>query len=336
MVVEFDRNELVDDLEQAEAKLEVAQTKIGQQRTQLDVRMADLQNNVTKAELSLERAGMRVTDSETVPLVDRESARIDVKEAKLALDSSKATLEQERLKAQAELQLLQLEVQQEEMKVARARTRLGQATVKAPAEGLVILPVVWKGGSEGRVQAGDTVWRGSTIMLLPDLSSMQVVSWVHEVDAGDVKVDQPVSIVIDAHPEPAWPGKVSKVADLAVKRDGNAVVKHVQVVASLPDTNPVMKPGMTVRAEILVDHLDEALSIPQEAVFVREDRTFVYRKGFGGFDVVDVELGLRNDTHVVVTGGLEVGDEVALVDPEQFEAGEALPAARTDDKKGES
>lgn len=336
VVVEYDRNELLDDLEQAEGKLEVARTKIAQKKTQLDVRMADLENNVVKAELALERAEMRVSDSETVPLVDRQSARIDVREAQLSLDSSRATLEQERLKAQAELQLLELEVRQEELKVQRSRERLEKATATAPADGLVILPEIWKGGSMGRVQAGDTVWRGSTIMLLPDLSSMQIESWVHEVDAGKVEVGQPVRVVIDAHPEPAWEAEISKVADLAVKRDGDDVVKHVKVEAAMDETADTMKPGMTVRAEVLVDHLDEALSIPQEAVFVQGERTYVYRKAFAGFDDVDVELGIRNDTHVVVASGLEAGDVVALVDPERFEAGEPLPAAQTPSEPDES
>ncbi len=337
VLVEFDQNELLDDLESAESKLEVARTKIEQQRTQLDVRLTDLENNVTKAELSLERAKMRITESETVPLVERQSAQIDVKEAQLALDSSKASLEQDRLKAKAELQLLELEVQQEEMKVKRAQDRLSKATAIAPADGLVILPEIWKGGSQGRVQAGDTVWRGSTIMLLPDLSSMEVETWVHEVDAGKVAVDQPVNIVIDAHPDTPWEATVSKVADLAVKRDGNNVVKHVQVIASMAETGEVMKPGMTVRAEVLVDHLDAALSIPQEAVFLAEQRTYVYRQTFRSFEPVDVELGIRNDTHVVVSSGLEPGDVVALVDPEEFEAGDPLPAAKTNSAgKGES
>ena len=114
------------------------------------------------------------------------------------------------------------------------------------------------------------------------------------------------------------------------------VVKHVKVVASLPETGDIMKPGMTVRSEILVDHVDDALSIPQEAVFVTEERTYVFRKAFRGFEEVDVELGARNDTHVVITAGVQEGDEVALVDPDRFEAGDAAPASSPAASKDES
>jgi HlyD family secretion protein len=329
VLVEFDSNELLDDLEQAESKLDVAHTKIEQKKVQLTVRMSDLKNNVTKAELALKRAQMRVTESETVPMVERKSAQINVEEASLNLESSRSTLITEQLKAEAELQLLRLESQQETLRVERVRQRLAKATVTAPSDGLVILPEIWKGGSRGKVQAGDTVWRGSTIMQLPDLSEMQVVAWVHEVDAGRVAVEQPVSIVIDAHPDPAWDAKISKVADLAVKRPGNEHVKHVRIVAELPERGDVMKPGMTVRAEILLEQVEDALSIPQEAVFSDDDGTFVHRKGLRGWTRAPVELGTHNDTHVVVTSGVDAGDVVALTDPDEHEAGEAMSAAKT-------
>jgi len=327
VLVEFDRNELVDDLEQAESKLEVARTKIDQKKAQLEVRIADLENDVIKAELSLKRAKMRLTDSETVPLVERKAAQLDVEESTLNLESTQATLVSERLKAEAELQLLELEVQQEAMKVDRQRDRLGKATVVAEADGLVILPEIWKGGSHGTVQAGDTVWRGSTIMLLPDLSVMRTVAWVHEVDAGRVATGQPVSIVIDAHPDPAWDATITRVADLAVRRNGESAFKHVKVEADMPDRGEVMKPGMTVRTEILIERVPDALSVPQEAVFTDAEGQFVQRKGLTGWNRAPVELGTRNDTHVVVEAGLEEGDVVALMDPDGFEAGTPAPAA---------
>ncbi|MEO0602735.1 MAG: hypothetical protein AAF211_14935, partial [Myxococcota bacterium] len=103
----------------------------------------------------------------------------------------------------------------------------------------------------------------------------------------------------------------------------NRQVKYLKVDIALDETTEVMKPGMTVRAEIQVDHRDEVLSVPLEAVFPREGSSVVYRKGgFGSFEPIEVELGIRNDARVEVTSGLEEGDEIALVDPER--PGEAL------------
>ena len=334
LLVEFDQNELVDALEEDRSALEVAETKIAQQQAQFDVKLRDLQSAVSRAELDLGRAKMRVTDSETVPLVDREGARIDVQQAELSLTQSKAALDSARLESEAEVQLLRLEVDQKKMMVKRAEERITEATIRAPAAGLVILPEIWKGGSRGPVSAGDTLWSGSTIMELPDLSELEVESWVHEVDAGQVAKDQPVSVIIDAYPDPPWAGHVTKVADLAVKRDRDALVKHVKVTATLDTSAEIMKPGMTVRVEIEVGRVEEALTIPLEAIQYEGEQPMVYKKsGLGGFTRLPVQLGKRNDTHVVVTEGLSEGEVVALVDPERFAAGEGTPASSTN--KGE-
>lgn len=329
LLVEFDQNDLLDALSTDRSNLKVAQTKIEQAQAALDVRLRDLESAVTRAELELGRAKMRLTDSETVALVDRESARIDVQQNELGLTQARATLESARLQSQSEIQLLQLEIEQNRMRLERAEKRLEQATIRAPASGLVILPEIWKGGSRGPVSAGDTLWAGTTMMELPDLSELEVEAWVHEVDAGAVAVDQPVQVIIDAYPDPPWPGKVTRVADLAVKRSREALVKHVKVTATLDQVTELMKPGMTVRVEIEVGRVEQALSIPLEALFYEGETATVFRRsGLKGWDRVPVEPGARNDTHVVITAGLEEGEVVALVDPERFAAGETAPAGQ--------
>ncbi len=321
-LVELDRVELEKELDSRLSKLEVARTKIEQQRAQLAVRLADLDNDITSAELSLEKARLRLTDSETVPRVERESARLDVEEFTLAVERSKANRESARLEGEAELQLLQLEAEQAQAEVETIRTSLEKCTVTAPNDGLVILPSTWKGGSRGPVSAGDVLWSGSTLIELPDLSEMEVEAWVHEVDAAKVAVDQPVSVVIDAYPEPPHSGRVKRVADLAVQRERDSKVKYLKVMIGLDETVPAMKPGMTVRAEILLETVPGVLSVPLEAVFYEGGDPYVFTEGLRGWERRPVTLGSSNDTHVVIEGGLEEGETVALVDPEAAEAGE--------------
>ena len=67
VLVAFDNSALTEKLESALTKLKVAQTKIAQKQAHLEVRIGDLKNAVTRAELNLKRTEMRMTDSETVP-----------------------------------------------------------------------------------------------------------------------------------------------------------------------------------------------------------------------------------------------------------------------------
>lgn len=322
-VVRFDETDLQKMVAEARDDLEIALTKSEQGRAQLAVKLADLQNELTNTELSLERARMRVTDSETVPRVERESAKLDVQEATLGVERGKASLESARLEGEAELELLRLDAQRAKRQLDNAEQALAKAELTAPSPGLVVYSTTWKGGSRGVIAVGDTVWGGSSLVQLPDLAEMRVKAWVHEVDAAKVSLGQQVEVVIDAHPEPKHQGTVTKVADLAVRRDQAKAIKHLAVEISLAGTTPVMKPGMTVRAEVLVAHEDDVLTVPREALFFTGESPSVFEQGSFGWTSAPVVVGRTNDTHAVVAEGLAEGDVVALVDPGRAAEGEA-------------
>lgn len=314
-LVEFDTSELVSDLESAQTKLEVAQTKIAQKQAQFEVRIGDLKNAVTRAELNLKRAEMRLTDSETVPRVERESTVIDVEQNTLEVERSRASLESARLEGEAEIQLLRLEEEQVSARVERVRDNLARCTLTAPGDGLVILEEIWKGGSRGKVTTGDTIYRGSSIITLPDMSEMEVEAWVHEVDAGLVAAEMPVSVVIDAYPDPPFNGTIRKIADLAVQRERGSEVKHLKVSIAIEETSDFMKPGMTVRSEVLIEHLPGVMSIPLEGVFSGEEEHYVFTRGLRDWKRTPVTTGKFNDTHIIIESGLDVGDVLTLIDP---------------------
>lgn len=320
-LVGFDTAEMEQQLENARSALEVAQTKIEQNDAQLKLKLVDAEAAIRGVELDLRMAKMRVTESETVPLVDREDAKANAQRAEMAIDAAKSALETTRLQAAAERQLLQLEVEEQQRNVAKLERQLAQAELFAPTDGLVILYERW----DGKVKVGSQPWSGQTIVTLPDLSAMEAVVWVHEVDSPAVAVDQTADVVMDAHPGSPTHGRVAKVADLAVPR-GEDKIKHLKVTLELDETTELMKPGMTVQANLLLSSLPDVVSVPIEAVQRADGATWVYVRGLGGWTRQDVVLGARNDVAVVVEDGVAEGDVVALVDPEAWERGETAGA----------
>jgi hypothetical protein len=123
------------------------------------------------------------------------------------------------------------------------RTELTRCTITAPGAGLVILPEIWKGGSRGKVSTGDTIYRGSTIITLPDMSEMEVEAWVHEVDAGLVAAGMPVSVVIDAYPDPPFEARIGKIADLTIPLNKVVLIlsKRVPIISSIIQYVPSLK-----------------------------------------------------------------------------------------------
>ncbi len=311
VVLELDRSALGHQLIDARNHLEIARTRIGQQKAQLELRLADLAAAVERSELALEGARMRVTDSEAVPRVERDSARLDVQTAVLALDQARSTLEQARLQGEAQLELLAIQARQGQELVVRTQARLDATTIVAPAAGVV----VHVDAPEGRpVGQGYMVYPGTKVLELADPTEVQVVAWVHELDAGALVAGQRVAVVLEAHPELTLEGRVQSVSDMAVGRISRPG-KHLRAVIALDSDDPVLRPGMSARAEIEVERLEDVLSVPREALFERQGEPCVMRRGAGGWQATPVQPGSINDTHVVVRGGIEPGDRVALVDP---------------------
>lgn len=317
-IVEFDQTELVAALDAAENELELARTKILQNEAKLALAIASAEAGIQGAELDLRLARMRRTDSDTVPLVQREEARVAEQKSTIAIDTARSSLSSVKLESRADTQLLALEVAQKEREVAELEEQLQNTIVTAPSDGLVLLKPKWDGALW---QVGGRPWDGAVIASLPDLSEMKVLCEVHEVDSPRVAVDQTATVILEAFPDRTFTGRVSKVADLAVPK-GEDEIKFLDIEVELDASKPEMKPGLSARVELTLSTHPDSVWIPLEAVVREDDATSVWVSGLTGWRQVDVQLGVESDTHVIVEG-LDAGAEVALAPPYAEEARKA-------------
>ena len=66
----------------------------------------------------------------------------------------------------------------------------------------------------------------------------------------------------------------------------------------------------------MITHYEpEAIVVPMESIFQREEKTIVFAMTGGDFEEVEVVLGAENGNYYVVEEGLTVGTLVALRDP---------------------
>ena len=223
------------------------------------------------------------------------------------------------LAALADLKFLQVQKRNKEQNLAFARKSYDDMILKAPADGLVVINEIWKGAGSGKVQEGDTVWRGYGIISLPDLKTLQVQAWLSEVDIGNLKEGQKTKIMLDAFPGETFTGQVSRVSSVGAKRQFDSDKKEFEIIVSLDRLDDRMKPGMTVRATIAIKTLKDVVSVPIEAVFTGKDgESVVYIKSFGGKKEQVVRTGERNATHIQILEGLE-GGETLLIAKEDVE-----------------
>src|SRR6185295_14436074 len=140
--------------------------------------------------------------------------------------------------------------------------------------------------------------------------------FVLEADAAGLAVNQKAVISLQARPDVKYSGKVTQVDKLARPRMRGVPVQYFGVTVTLDRTDAaVMKPGTRVRAVLELENLANAFTIPRQAMFDKEGKKIVYRRRGSRFEPVEIAIASSSAGRVVVTKGLNNGDQLALTDP---------------------
>ncbi len=164
--------------------------------------------------------------------------------------------------------------------VKEARDQLTRTNLFAPMDGTVSLLQIEKGE---RV-VGTAQMEGTEVMRIADLTRMEVNVEVNENDIVRVSVGDPVEIEVDAYLDRKFMGTVNEIANTALDtpHDGIDQVTTFNVMIrierssyedlidpSKPHLSP-FRPGMSATVEIETERVENALSVPIQAVTVRE------------------------------------------------------------------
>ncbi|MCF1427493.1 MAG: efflux RND transporter periplasmic adaptor subunit [Shewanella sp.] len=222
-------------------------------------------------------------------------------------------LEQHDSQAQAEQSLLALKQKSHQSKMNRYENNLAYMEIKAPHDGIFVYSTGWSGEEPA---VGDMVWSGMVLGILPDTSTMQARLYVLESEAAGLAVGKRAQVRLDAYPERVFYGTVSQVDALAKPREKNSPVNYFELVVTLDKTVPeLMKPGRQVTAVIEILKLDDVITVPNQALFQKEGKYWVYVAQGRDYRRQQVELGERSLNRTVITRGLSKGDIVALTKP---------------------
>ncbi|MBK5189590.1 MAG: efflux RND transporter periplasmic adaptor subunit, partial [Gemmatimonadaceae bacterium] len=158
--------------------------------------------------------------------------------------------------ANAESNLVAAQAALDQSKIA-----LEDVTIRAPMAGTVIEKDV----SEGQVisSATNTVGGGTTLLTMADLGQVYDSTLVSESDIGNVKAGQAASVKVDAYPNRTFQGTVEKIAPQATVQQS---VTMFPVLIRLDNRDGALMPGMNTDVSILVEHADNVLAVPNDAV----------------------------------------------------------------------
>ncbi len=297
-VIRFDATKQQVELQDDESALKIAKTALERANQEYNIQQKQL-------ELELQQAQRNYDEMKYEAPKLAEEARLKLELAQL---NHKAKLDQIR----ADVEKAKLEVQRAQDKVDAARRELEQLTITAPIPGMVVYLEIWKGGNMSKVQEGDSPWPGQGLINLPDLSEMVLKATASEVDASVIDSGQPAIVKVDAFPEKTYHGHVIKKGTLARKKEPNSKINVFDVEISIDEHDPALKPGMSASGRIIIDRMENVISVPLEAVFEKDGKPVVY---MANKKPREVQVGRRNDMNIQITSGLKPGERICLVNP---------------------
>ena len=306
---------------EATAEFAVA-PKVGGRIVRLDVDLADTVQRgqvvawldddeyvqmVAQAEADLLVAQANVAEaSSALEITTRERRRIEaLRQRGVTSESQFDVVQADQLTKEAQLKVALAQVTRAEAALQSTKIRLGYTKVTAD----------WTGGNEQRVVAarfvdeGDTVATNAPLLSIVELDPIIGVIFVAERDYARLRPRQPISLATDAYPGEAFQGQINRIAPVFREATRQA---RVELLVDNPEHR--LKPGMFVRATVVLARVPEATIVPEQALTTRDDR-------IGVFVVVDegrsvawrvVRVGIQDGNRVQVEGEGLAGQVVTL------------------------
>jgi HlyD family secretion protein len=223
------------------------------------------------------------------------------------------------------------------------QSALSKTTIRAPMAGKVTRLVVEQGETaiEGTLNKD-----AATLLTISDMHVLETKVKVDEADVAHIQVGDTAVIQLDAFPDTTFRGRVTKIANSAVKNpaatssdNGTSTDQAVDFLVTIQLLNPPpdTRPDFSATAKIITDTRTKVLSIPIIALTVRDNQTMpngdsavvlgrsgpptkqVGNRDIEGVFVVGptnrvtfrpVKVGIAGETYFEVLSGLRQGERI--------------------------
>jgi HlyD family secretion protein len=316
-LVELDSSTVLTRIKEAEERIVAAENEIVKTRSTQEAALRDLEVDLSKLRLAYDQAKVKARlPADVVPRREYQDAQFTLDKAKTEHELQIAKIEQRRREFQAELRVKTLEVEKLKVELNKAQGNLDGMNIRAPADGMVIYTDHWN--ERRKIQVGDVVWGGFPVVSLPDLTEMEVLAHVNEVDGPKLSVGNRAAIHLDSYPDAALTGEVKDISQTAVKASWRTQAKVFKVVVGLDKTVAgMMKPGMSAQVSVVTDERPSLLLVPRGAVRFERDGAQVLRVESHGREsvtrpvAVTIVAGDAEHYGLADGGALKDGDRIS-------------------------
>lgn len=312
-IAELDRSEIMGKMQDVQLDLQSAQSQVTQAQLDSTLELSQARDNLINLKFALEEREIAVDQSKyESPAVQRQ-AEIELDRAERQLAQETKNYQTKVKQAEARLSEVEAELAKRQNELTKIRELMGQFTIYAPDQGMLIYRRSWNGT---KVTEGSQVSAWSPVVAeLPDFSVMESVTYINEVDIQKIEVGQSVELGLDAVADKRLTGKVVDVANIGEQRK-NYDSKVFEVVIEVNESDSLLRPAMTTSNKIIIDTFDNVLFAPLEAVHTVDSLNFVFKREGASKIMQQVELGAMNENSVIIHRGVAETDELFLTVPD--------------------
>lgn len=297
-------------------RLELDEEEAQYEQTQLDttLQMREERDKLVNLRYEVQQAQLTLDQSQYEPPATIRQNEIALEKAQRTLEQAEEALKIKQRQNVAKMRAASTEVYKDKRELEAMQDVLKEMRIVAPEPGMVIYAKNWDGKPIKEGSAINT-WGGAVVAELPDLSEMNSITYVNEVDIRKIKVGQQVNIGLDAFPDKKLTGKVTKVANVGMQRP-NSDAKVFEVLIEVNEVDETMRPGMTTSNTIITNQFDDAVFVPLEALHSYSDSiSFVFVSDGINYRRQEVKVGHTNADAAIIELGLDESDRVYLSMP---------------------
>ena len=254
-LLEIDPRSLDSQLERGQASVAAAQSSLQQARTAVVQARANLdlaRQNLKRTE-ELWKEGLTTREA-----LERSQNDVAVREADLKTREQDIETNEQRIRV-------------EQAGLATTKYNLNQVIISAPMDGLVTRRSIEEGET---AVLGTMNNAGSVLLTIADMSVLEAEVEVDETEIPMVSLGQMAKVMIDAVPDRTFRGHVTEVGNSPIQTStqntGQRQATTFKVVITLDEDVPDVRPGFTCTAEITTATRQDVVSVPIQALTVRE------------------------------------------------------------------
>ncbi|HSW37973.1 MAG TPA: efflux RND transporter periplasmic adaptor subunit [Acidobacteriota bacterium] len=310
-LMEFDTSDVMSRLQNETANFQRVQEERQKKRSDSELQLRNLKLSLEQARSDLQK--LEVQLSSQIDLI----SGIEVEEIRIQRDAARKNVEfmEKKLEYRNESGQLDLQISRSNERHYRSRMddlmdAMDAFTVRAPVSGVVIYERDWNNEAK---EIGTNVFAMDTVMEIPDLSTIRARIQVDEIDSGKVEIGQDASIVVDALQGRTFNGRVVSIGTILKQATFDRPQKINEVYVEINDLDTkVLRPGMSLRAQVRVGQYPQAVVIPMSSIQEREGQSFVqiWEPETKNFEWREIHLRSNDGLTAVVESGLEGNERI--------------------------